>query len=387
LQPTPGTKTILEDDEGWPDVNEGRTRRQLARQAPHQRLQAHLSRSEEILSSTDGAQDHRNGVVAIQHGPNANIQLPPPNTNGADTPAQARIGEVDEPLDHDVLWQLAEEGFHEMLDPLFEIREKANDMVIATRQDRVKWRKQVKRAAMQMEQAHQELKAGAEVDPLMATAMSAHDDASQELKRTREEVANIQSQKVPRMVPTDPENLSRLEEEIVQKPLEDLLETSGYGLLDERDPRSASRPSDGSLGNDEGPVAAGPSTSSRRSRWDGPCPSAPTTSSNKISDDPTMPQNRPNGIVPTTVLGEAKSEAVSSPASTGASTPAASETEEPPPTARLRLLAHHVGLDEAIKARGGPGRLSYEEIEEIVEADASKELRGLVVSWLELASF
>ena len=40
-----------------------------------------------------------------------------------------------------------------------------------------------------------------------------------------------------------------------------------------------------------------------------------------------------------------------------------------------------------IKERGGPGRLTFEEIEELVKKDTTRELRGLVVSWLEWASF
>lgn len=42
-------------------------------------------------------------------------------------------------------------------------------------------------------------------------------------------------------------------------------------------------------------------------------------------------------------------------------------------------------IDQALVSRGGPGRLSFEEVEEIVDGDP--ELRGLVTSWLEWASF
>lgn len=59
-----------------------------------------------------------------------------------------------------------------------------------------------------------------------------------------------------------------------------------------------------------------------------------------------------------------------------------------PPSAQLLYWGNVVDMHErAIQERGGPGRLSYAEIETIVVDDDSGELRGLVKSWLEWAAF
>ena len=53
----------------------------------------------------------------------------------------------------------------------------------------------------------------------------------------------------------------------------------------------------------------------------------------------------------------------------------------------LGILIELDQRERKIQQRGGPGRLSHEEVDELVRADTSKELRGLVISWLEWASF
>jgi hypothetical protein len=66
---------------------------------------------------------------------------------------------------------------------------------------------------------------------------------------------------------------------------------------------------------------------------------------------------------------------------------ASKEPEEPPSKERLEHLIVLDQRERQIKLRGGPGRLSFEEVDELVKADPSRELRGLVISWLEWASF
>ena len=52
---------------------------------------------------------------------------------------------------------------------------------------------------------------------------------------------------------------------------------------------------------------------------------------------------------------------------------------------RLEYLATLDHEERLMETRGGAGRLSYDEIESL--AKTNREVRGLVVSWLELASF
>lgn len=60
---------------------------------------------------------------------------------------------------------------------------------------------------------------------------------------------------------------------------------------------------------------------------------------------------------------------------------------EPPTTTRLNRLARLNDLEREMNERGGPGRLAYDEVEHIVVANGRSELRGIVKSWLEWASF
>ena len=100
--------------------------------------------------------------------------------------------------------------------------------------------------------------------------------------------------------------------------------------------------------------------------------------------DPTLPQHRPNSVSaddkqrPTDNLSAPKTNAKNS------------HTAEPlpaPTQARLEFLAWLDEEEKLIESRGGPGRMTFDEIEGIVNADSSKELRGLVTCWLEWASF
>ncbi len=71
MEPEPGTKTILEDNEGWTDDDDLPSRRRRRRRSrsflrrrPHERLQEHLSRFEEMLDSpTEGS----NGITIFPY--------------------------------------------------------------------------------------------------------------------------------------------------------------------------------------------------------------------------------------------------------------------------------------------------------------------------------
>ncbi|KAK5171925.1 uncharacterized protein LTR77_003562 [Saxophila tyrrhenica] len=344
MQPLPGAKTILEDDEGWPDDEQRRRATNTARRPPHERMQGHLSRFEEILSQTDGQQDAvgSNGLVVAHDESNAAMENFPPTNGSATGSCPPPTAAEDEPLDKDVLWQIVEDGFHEMLDPLFLAPETVDGQVVATREERQKWAKQVEEAAADLERMDQELESGAEIDPLVATAKGALDRFGGADKTVKEE-----------MVPTDADSLSKLEEEISQKPLEELLQTSGYELLDGAGPE----------GEDQGASAA---------------------STGHEPADSTMPQNRPNGSADTKVVGDSPRQTSNTAQPDDPDAGAAHTVEKPPSAARLRLLTRHARLDQEIEARGGVGRQRLGEIEHAIE---DTDLGGLVTSWLELASF
>ena len=59
MQPLPGTKTILDNNEGWPDEHDGQPR---VPRRPHDQLQHHSSRFQEMLSSpSNEPNDHGDG--------------------------------------------------------------------------------------------------------------------------------------------------------------------------------------------------------------------------------------------------------------------------------------------------------------------------------------
>ena len=66
--------------------------------------------------------------------------------------------------------------------------------------------------------------------------------------------------------------------------------------------------------------------------------------------------------------------------SLNAAKPHDEETEDssrtPPSEDQLKLMAKHCRLEQQIKTRGGRGRLSYDEIEKLVKADRSEQLKA-----------
>lgn len=212
-----------------------------------------------------------------------------------------------------------------------------------------------------------------------------------------------------------------LEETIAQKPLEDLLIESGYAATSSSNPYSTlSQPPDPTLpqnrpdGTLEVPtnlqldgasdIATSVSASSQHSLHteqariptvrSGEPPKSPTP-------DPTLPQNRPNSL--TTPSAKSNKD-----------TPTSTSTLEltPKVTTNGVLSDHHSGQDQnpddnddaladpntlmyyaaldileaEDKERGGPGRLSFAEWEDIMRGEKGQAL-GFLGSWIEIASF
>lgn len=194
-------------------------------------------------------------------------------------------GESNEAFNENVLRQIVEEGIHDMLDRLFADKESKDEQVVKSREERKKWRKEIDAAVQE--------KARSQMHP-----------------STAKELADG-------LLPTDFASLKQRELEIVQAPLDDLLDATGYSV-NNADEETAML-------------------------------------------DPTMPQNRPNSDAAIHI--------------------------QPPPRSYLLDLATHDPLDREIQIRGGPGKLSFNEIEELVQKDQSGELKDIVRGWLEWASF
>ena len=186
-------------------------------------------------------------------------------------------------------------------------------------------------------------------------------------------------------VPTDPKSLARREEEINQKPLEELLSVSGYRKVDDDRQKGLAQSSSGfealQSSSENTDLASNPKPLSNGPNSDPHELSALPTSD--LSRDPTMPQNRPNSS--DSPFTRCRSKLIPGSEDEAAAHVSSKEPEELPSRERLEHLITLDQRERQIQLRGGPGRLSFEEVDDLV--NPSRELRGLVTSWLEWASF
>ena len=174
------------------------------------------------------------------------------------------------------------------------------------------------------------MRAGAELDPLVAAAAHSHDQTSRSWitnqdtpeQRAAEVQREIDVQMRDSILPTDTASLDQFEAEIHEQSLEELLAAAGYSIAEDDNGDDDKRPASPAA-TENPPEQQNDST---------------------ISTDDVRPQQD-----------------------------------------RLEYLATLDHEERLVETRGGAGRLSYEEIESM--AKTNREVRGLVVSWLELASF
>ncbi|EME48419.1 hypothetical protein DOTSEDRAFT_67463 [Dothistroma septosporum NZE10] len=298
MQPLHGTKTVLDDDDPW-------RKSTTEPSQPLEQLQYHLSHFGELipaidpLPTVDGAAGLSSGEVPST--------LPIIDVNGL------HDDDSEEPHIADALWQVTQQGLNELLDGLFQIREEEDREVEETAGERKKWRQQI----------NKELEPEPRASGPMAVAL---DDPSND--RSNPDSPPVFSSEI---ISTDHDTLAQRERTIANRPLEDLLADSGYGLRESGEPSRGPRPSP--LRNE--------------------------------------------------ILREDSEE----PSGTQVKDTRLKETHQP----RNVQLSHWGNVvdanERAMQERGGPGRLSYDEIETIVVDDPSGELRGLVKHWLEWAAF
>lgn len=373
MRPLPGTKTILDDADPWP--RDDRIRHKDSNLAtPQDRLRNHISRFEEMLY---GSGDTPGPALSLAEQEEARSQTevaalsrpwplqasPSADDGGQDSP---RAEESERPHDADALWEIVEAGFNELLDPMFKAKELEHGDVIKTRAERSTWRAEIEQALETKRAFQEELQSAALVDPLMATAMKSYPAVRVEKKLDQTQQRSGQQAQNPafrgNIVPTDAQSLARREAEIAQRPLEDLLNATGYGVLESE----AHNISEAAKTQGQAAVATEVSSLAKPELSEG-------------SADPMLPQNRPNAS-PSPLEATVASHTVQS------DTKATAELN-PPSMQRLEYLALLDDAERNMESRGGVGRLNFLEIEGIVEADTTKELRGLVTGWLEWASF
>jgi len=218
-------------------------------------------------------------------------------------------------------------SINEALDPIFVLRERLDRDVEATSEERRRWRKEIDDLAEQKKDFEDYLRVGAELDPLVAAAAHSHDQTSRSW---------ITNQDTPE------QRAAEVQREIDVQMRDSILPTDTESLE-----QFEAEIHEQSL--EELLAAAGYSIAEddidKR-------PTSPVTTPN--------PPNQQNGLP-------------------------ISADDIQPQQERLEYLVTLDHEERLIETRGGAGRLSYEDVENM--AKTNREVRGLVVSWLELASF
>ena len=317
------------------------------------------------------------------------------------------VPEAEKDVGREILYQVTQEGLNELLDPMFRKREDLAVEAVRTRAERKTWRTQISRytseannrmAAAQARRWRESLPGRARnsktetssslQDPVLdPTADNAGNEQrtevdsqpSQEAKEPEENVAPAAEypeiavelhNAVAAFNDADP----TLEETILQKPLEELLEESGYAIAA---PFQSA---------DEAPQKEEASSPAAAAQVD-------------LTPDPTLPQNRPNSLsdlptptTPSTTPTQTKN-SKSTPASRLAALNTSSDFDAslpssptPPSRDRLKHLALLDWIEAEDEKRGGPGKLSLVEFEEIMKGPKGQGL-GFVGAWIEMASF
>jgi len=326
LEPAEGTKTILDDDEvpagasAVPNnVFRVRSLPQLQRQLARLDRRLHQQEVENVGNEEEPAVEEYSDSV--------------PNTLSEEDAAALGVASTSATENftasthNDALWKFTEMSIHEALDPIFKAREQLDREVQATSEERRRWRKEIDDAMEQKKAFEENLRVGAELDPLVATAAHSHDRLSRswisnqdtQEQRAAEVQREIDIQMRDSILPTDTESLEQFEADIHEQSLEELLAAAGYSIADDDDDKESSSP-----------IAV----QNPLDKQDGP----------PVSADEVRPQQE-----------------------------------------RLEHLATLDHEEKLMESRGGVGRLSYDELESM--AKTNREVRGLFVSWLELASF
>lgn len=368
----PGTRVVLEDDEVPtgstplpPNVMRVRSLRQLQRQ---------LSRLDDAL---DGEHADSNGLITRDNDEaperEQDAQQSMESTTKDLTLEEAAVLGIGKGNDqhkntvssarHDALWKFAEISYHELLDPIFSEKEQKGLAVKDTVNERQRWRKEIDQAMEQKNILEENLRSGAELDPLVAAAASSYDRTSrswmtyqqenQQQQRDEEVQREIHVQMRDNMLPTDTPSLDQFEADIQEQSLEELLAASGYSVAEE---------------SEEAPE---PSEAAQEADQSSPSPEQTLSQDSMDEFRNALQQSRSVDTAGTLARFEEFKNRRSQP-------------REPPSQEHLEYLAALDEEEKEIAKRGGPGRLSYEEIEALA---TSREVRALVVGWLELARF
>lgn len=329
MVPIDDETTILPDEDPFYDQRRG-----------HERLAEALDRFEDSLAGGE-----QNGAPmldgSIDHTDEAFLFLQ------AEMPSVAES----EPYVQDLLWHYKQAGLNALLEPLFAERESLEQRAVASRDARRRWRTAIDRLR-ERENITSE------------TIISESDSAA----RTHEEPASVP---LPHgIVPTDNRSLEQRELEFMRASLDSLLEASGYSIREDP-PGDAnevpvSEPSAADVGMGSDHMSALPLASS---------PLHDTQLALNQENEMSHRIGAEAGANHPSVLSDHDGEHEGD------------SSEDPPSQETLRFWARLEVVDRDTMERGGPGRLSLDEVESLVVDRNLIEVRGIIKSWLDWCAF
>ncbi|KAH0340925.1 hypothetical protein KCU74_g140, partial [Aureobasidium melanogenum] len=333
--------------------------------------------------------------------------LPPPPTDILERGRAYEVPAAEKDFGSEVIFQVVQEGLNELIDPIFAKKERLAEKVRITQEERHRFRQEIDEYVREAKSRQEELRAGSDVDPLMAIANAAnstehdsreqrHDsaaldtllqvepiDGSARLPTPREIAIDLQEHIVQQSQALN-DNLEDLESNIREQSLDDLLAQSGYIVdfsndtaptsTDQQDGASSDmeEPQPGILDDilfdlpalEDIPVDDNHDLRHAES-------SAPSVHHSPLTQHLQAPFSTPD---------------MDSSASRFAPfRPDALEQSDSPSQERLGELARLDEEEKDIHVRGGPGRLNLEEFEQIIRSDKRGMLQGVAEAWLEWA--
>lgn len=329
LEPAEGTKTVLDDDEVPAGASALPTNVFRVRSLPQ--LQRQLARLDRRLHQQEAEiASAGEDSTAEEHTDSVPNTLSPEEAAALGVTSSPTTEQTTTSTQQDALWKFTEMSINEALDPIFISRERLDRDVQATSEERRRWRKEIDDLAEQKKAFVDYLRVGAELDPLVAAAAHSHDQTSR---------AWIANQDTPE------QRAAEVQREIDVQMRDSILPTD-TASLDQFEAEIHEQSLEELL------AAAGYSIAEEDEAEHDGGDKRPVATEN--------PPEQQNG---TTI----------------------STDDVRPQQNRLEYLATLDHEARLMETRGGAGRLSYEEIESM--AKTNREVRGLVVSWLELASF
>lgn len=326
----------------------------------------------------------------------------------------------------EVIFQVVQEGLNELIDPIFAKKEKLAERVRKTREERRRFRKEIDEYVQEANAHRKELSVGSEVDPLMAIANAANDQAHFDIEEEHDEVDlgntllhvestdEIEGLPTPREIAMDlqehiaqqsetlNDDLEDLETNIREQSLDDLLAQSGY-IIDSSsdvDPSSTTqldspRPDSPSTSLAEEPrLSREIENDARLDDMFSDMPELEDMPSSESNNSPNAASStNSDSLSPSTNHLQAPFSTPNTDLTSAVFPPFAHRQSEKmgqsgiPSRERLKELARLDEEEKEIVLRGGGGRLNLQEFEKIIRSDKKGLLKGVVEGWLEWAEF